>query len=111
MAQPSSEGVAGGLGLGLVTPAHEADIDEKYKSARKLILTLQHQLEQLETGADTSVFMQGKIATNLNTLARINDTLQSMKKALPNTKREIWNMFGFSSFFFFFFFLFVSNPQ
>jgi hypothetical protein len=53
---------------------------------------LQSQLTDLETGADTSVFLQGRIATNINALSRLANTLQNLQSQLPSSK-EIWRMY------------------
>lgn len=71
----------------------EDDIETKYKSATKMLHTLHHLLEELESGQDTSVMMQGRIATNINSLSRLTQAMQTLKNQLPATKRELWLMY------------------
>lgn len=71
----------------------EDDIEGKYKSATKILHALQDLLEQLETGVDRSVMMQGRIATNLNGLSRLTQSMQQLKNQLPSSKRELWLMY------------------
>lgn len=71
----------------------EEGLNGLYKQSKRLILTLQHQIEQLETGEDTSVFIQGRISSNINSLSRLTQNLQSMKRNLPDYKKEIWDMY------------------
>lgn len=71
----------------------EDDIEGKYKSATKILHALHDLLEQLETGQDRSVMMQGRIATNLNSLSRLTQSMQQLKNQLPATKRELWLMY------------------
>lgn len=70
----------------------EDDIESKYKSATKILHALHDLLEQLETGQDRSVMMQGRIATNLNSLSRLTQSMQQLKNQLPASKRELWLM-------------------
>lgn len=70
----------------------EENISAGYKQSRKLVLTLQHQLEQLESGEDTTVFLQGRIATNVNTLSRLTQNLMVLINQLSHPKREIWDI-------------------
>lgn len=71
----------------------EEDIESKYKQATKLLHALHDLLEQLETGQDRSVMMQGRIATNLNSLSRLTQGMQALKNQLPGSKRELWLMY------------------
>jgi hypothetical protein len=75
----------------MTTPEEEIEI--KFKECKKLLLTLQSQLTDLETGADTSVFLQGRIATNINALSRLTNALQNLQSQLPSSK-EIWRMYN-----------------
>eukprot|EP01114_Cavostelium_apophysatum_P024352 TRINITY_DN9500_c0_g1_i1.p1 TRINITY_DN9500_c0_g1~~TRINITY_DN9500_c0_g1_i1.p1 ORF type:complete len:241 (-),score=43.77 TRINITY_DN9500_c0_g1_i1:136-795(-) len=70
----------------------ESTIDERYKVAYKLLLEIRDQLEHLETGQDASVFMQGKISTNINHLSRQNEQLEALIPQQPPSKREIWRI-------------------
>lgn len=70
----------------------EDDIESKYKAATKILHALHDLLEQLETGQDRSVMMQGRIATNLNSLSRLTQSMQQLKSQLPASKRELWLM-------------------
>jgi Golgi SNAP receptor complex protein 2 len=69
----------------------EDEIEIKYKECKKLVLILQSQLTDLETGADTSVFLQGRIATNINALSRLTNALQNLQSQLPSS-RELWRI-------------------
>lgn len=71
----------------------DVEIETKYKESKKLLLTLRSQLEELETGKDTSIFLQGRIATNINALSRLTQSLQTLQTQLIATNpREIWRM-------------------
>ena len=70
----------------------EDDIESNHKSATKILHSLHHLLEMLESGQDTSVMMQGRIATNINSLSRITQSMQSLRNQLPASKRELWLM-------------------
>ena len=45
-------------------------LDAHHANARKLVLTVNEQLQALESGQDTSVGLQSLISQNLNALAR-----------------------------------------
>lgn len=72
--------------------AEVSEAETQYKNARRVLLTLHSQLEVLESGADQSVFMQGKIATNINALSRVVAQLPTYAKAMPVDKRELWTV-------------------
>jgi len=55
--------------------------------------TLSHQLEDLESSKDTSVLLQGRIATNINALARHIEQLNNLKRQVHPSKRDLWNLF------------------
>jgi len=52
------------------TPAMSSDLDAHYAVARRVAFQVEEQLQELETGRDTSAALQGNISTNLNQLAR-----------------------------------------
>jgi len=72
--------------------AEEPTIDEKYKSATKLLLETRDEVEQLETGQNTSVFIEGRISVNLNNLSRLIDQLQTIIVQQPINKRDLWKI-------------------
>jgi hypothetical protein len=74
------------------SPRDAESLDEKYKNAHKLLLQVKDQLELLETGQDTSVFLQGKISTNLHNLSLINEQLEKLIAEQTATRRELWRM-------------------
>ena len=45
--------------VGSITSYHIMSVDDKWKEGNKLLLLVRGDLEQLETGKDTSVFLQG----------------------------------------------------
>jgi len=47
-----------------------SDLDAHYAVARRVAFQVEEQLQELETGRDTSAALQGNISTNLNQLAR-----------------------------------------
>eukprot|EP00026_Physarum_polycephalum_P013867 Phypoly_transcript_14320.p1 GENE.Phypoly_transcript_14320~~Phypoly_transcript_14320.p1 ORF type:complete len:217 (+),score=27.35 Phypoly_transcript_14320:2-652(+) len=67
-------------------------IDEKYKESNKLLMLVRGDLELLETGKDTSVFLQGRLTTNLNQLSRVTNDLSSLVGQQPGLKRELWRI-------------------
>jgi len=70
----------------------EETIDEKYKITYKLSLEIRDQLEHLETGPDASVFLQGKISTNINNLSRQTEQLEAMVSQQSASRRELWRI-------------------
>ncbi|PRP87103.1 hypothetical protein PROFUN_04839 [Planoprotostelium fungivorum] len=72
--------------------ANVATIEARYKEATRLALEVQDQLEQLETGADTSFTVEGKISTTLNSLSRVVELLESQVDAQPPSKMELWRI-------------------
>jgi len=67
-------------------------IDEKWKEANKLLLIVRDDLEQLETGKDTSVFLQGRLATNINNLSRLSEGLNGLVGQQSGPKKDIWRI-------------------
>eukprot|EP01112_Ceratiomyxa_fruticulosa_P002140 TRINITY_DN1226_c0_g1_i1.p1 TRINITY_DN1226_c0_g1~~TRINITY_DN1226_c0_g1_i1.p1 ORF type:complete len:214 (+),score=29.23 TRINITY_DN1226_c0_g1_i1:346-987(+) len=67
-----------------------ATIEEKYKGAGKLLLGIRSDLEMLETGKDTSILLQSRLATNISSLERITDSLDSMVGTQDSARRDIW---------------------
>jgi len=67
-------------------------IEEKYKSATKLLLEIRDELESLETSFDTSVFMEGRLSINLNNLSRLSEQLEGAIGQLPASKRDLWKI-------------------
>ena len=58
--------------------------------ARKIVLTVDELLEQLETGRDTSVALQAKISQHLNALAREVKSLEDLLPERPANERSLW---------------------
>jgi len=56
------------------------------------MLLIHGDLEALETGKDSSVFLQGRLATNINNVSRICDTLDNEVAQQSGPKREIWRI-------------------
>jgi len=67
-------------------------VDDKWKEGNKLLLLVRGDLEQLETGKDTSVFLQGRLTSNINNLSRIADLLTSLAGQQTGPKRDIWRI-------------------
>lgn len=70
-------------------------IDSEYKAAHQILLALRSDLEQLETGQDASVFVEGRVATNIAALAKHNEALETLFSQLPphGTKRDYWRVY------------------
>ena len=60
-----------------------------HASARKIVLTVDRLLDELESGRDSSVSMQATISQHLNTLAR---ELEALERLLPEqtSERSLW---------------------
>lgn len=67
------------------------DIETLYKEAKKIILTLQSQIDYLDK--DKSVVLQSKISYNTNALSNTVSKLQTMIIHLPANKKDIWSMY------------------
>jgi len=61
-----------------------------YKEAKKIIITLQSQIDCLEK--DKSVVLQSKISYNTNALSNTVNKLQAILNHLPTSKRDIWSI-------------------
>jgi len=70
----------------------EAAIDEKYRNGTKLLLQIKAQLELLETGEDTSEALQNDLASDLNHMARITSSLETLAIQQSQSKRELWKI-------------------
>mmetsp|Transcript_9035 Transcript_9035/g.12420 ORF Transcript_9035/g.12420 Transcript_9035/m.12420 type:complete len:215 (-) Transcript_9035:30-674(-) len=70
----------------------EDAIETKHKEAYKLLLEIRDELEQIETGQDTSVFIEGRISANLNNLARLTEHLEGLVLKQSPAKRELWRI-------------------
>lgn len=55
-----------------------SELDSHYAVARRVAFQVEEQLQELETGRDTSLTFQGNISTNLNQLARELETLEAL---------------------------------
>lgn len=55
-----------------------SELDAHYSVARRVAFQVEEQLQELETGRDTSLTFQGNISTNLNQLARELETLEAL---------------------------------
>ena len=60
-------------------------LDAHHANARKLVLTVNEQLQALESGQDTSVGLQSLISQNLNALAREVQELEGLLAAVAQT--------------------------
>lgn len=69
------------------------DIHTRYKSATRLLLEIRDQLEQLETGENTSDIFESRIAANINDLSRITAQLEGLVGQQTAAQRDIWKMF------------------
>jgi septal ring factor EnvC (AmiA/AmiB activator) len=60
-----------------------------HASARKIVLTVDRLLDELESGRDVSMAMQSQISQHLNTLAR---ELEALERLLPEqtADRSLW---------------------
>jgi len=65
-------------------------VESTYKDAKRSILLLRSQLAQLATGQDTSIFLQGTLATGVKTLSELSSKLQEDVKTVPGSKRDLW---------------------
>jgi hypothetical protein len=79
-------------------PIYAQTLEDKYKGAYKLLLETRDQLEQLETGQDSSDIIQGRISGNVNTLARLASQLEMQIGQQNATTRELWRMYLISTF-------------
>ena len=74
--------------VGSITSYHIMSVDDKWKEGNKLLLLVRGDLEQLETGKDTSVFLQGiqLLPLLLSTLSSIllNHIITCSLKILPS---------------------------
>lgn len=75
------------------------DIETLHKEAKKIIITLQSQIDYLDK--DKSVVLQSKISYNTNALSNTVNKLQSMLIHLPSSKKDIWSMYVFVLIYFF----------
>ena len=65
-------------------------LESHHASARKLLLTVQQQLDLLESGRDTSIELQAGISQSLNTLSREVQTIEELLPQASADKRSIW---------------------
>ena len=65
-------------------------LDAHHANARKLVLTVNEQLQALESGQDTSVGLQSLISQNLNALAREVQELEGLLAAVAPGSRGLW---------------------
>jgi Golgi SNAP receptor complex protein 2 len=78
------------------TPAHapaapsSATLPAHHAQARKVAFMIDQQLQQLESGHDTSLAMQSQISQNLNALAREIQQLEELVQLEPSSQRPIW---------------------
>jgi len=65
-------------------------LEAHHAAARKIVLAVHRDLEQLETGRDVSLELQSQISQHLNALAR---ELHELERLLPNegaSRRSVW---------------------
>ena len=65
-------------------------LDAHHANSRKLVLTVNEQLQALESGQDTSVGLQSLISQNLNALAREVQELEGLLAAVAPGSRGLW---------------------
>mmetsp|Transcript_20828 Transcript_20828/g.53160 ORF Transcript_20828/g.53160 Transcript_20828/m.53160 type:complete len:224 (+) Transcript_20828:84-755(+) len=70
----------------MTTREHE----QRHASARKIVLSVNQLLEQLESGRDTSVDLQSQISQHLNALAREVQALDGLLSTIPSAQRSLW---------------------
>ncbi|KYQ96761.1 v-SNARE family protein [Tieghemostelium lacteum] len=80
----SSSGGSGGT-------TTSSGLEDLYKQSNKLVFTIRSDIELMETGKDT-VFIQTRLLSNINELARMTDVLDGMVSNEPINKREIWRI-------------------
>lgn len=61
-----------------------------HASARKIVLTVDQLLEQLEGGHDTSVGLQSQVSQHLNALAREVQALEELLPSEAAAQRSLW---------------------
>ena len=61
-----------------------------HAAARKIVMAVDHQLEQLETGRDTSLNLQSEISQSLNALAREVQALEQQVHSVGASERSVW---------------------
>ena len=72
-----------------------SDLDAHYTIARRVAFQVEEQLQELETGRDTSMQFQGNISTNLNQLARELGTLEALlANENDGARRGAWRKCG-----------------
>eukprot|EP01117_Protostelium_nocturnum_P020059 TRINITY_DN8866_c0_g1_i1.p1 TRINITY_DN8866_c0_g1~~TRINITY_DN8866_c0_g1_i1.p1 ORF type:complete len:217 (-),score=74.99 TRINITY_DN8866_c0_g1_i1:191-841(-) len=67
-------------------------LDARYKEANRLLLESRDQLEQIETGMETTIQVESKISTNLNSLSRLSELLETQIDSQPPAKKELWRI-------------------
>ena len=70
----------------MATREHE----QRHASARKIVLSVNQLLEQLESGRDTSLDLQSQISQHLNALAREVQALEALLPSIPAAQRSLW---------------------
>lgn len=64
--------------------------EQRHASARKIVLSVNSLLEQLESGRDTSLDLQSQISQHLNALAREVQALEACLPTIPVAQRSLW---------------------
>ncbi len=64
--------------------------EQRHASARKIVLSVNQLLEQLESGRDTSLEVQSQISQHLNALAREVQALEALLSTIPAAQRSLW---------------------
>ena len=65
-------------------------LEQHHASARKILLTVQQQLDLLDSGHDTSIDLQSSISQHLNTLSRDVATIEELLPQASHEKKSIW---------------------
>ena len=66
-----------------------ATLAAHHASARKIVLAVDQQLEQLETGRDTSLQLQSEISQHLNLLATVSRDHTAVDSGFARTSERI----------------------
>ena len=67
-----------------------AALSAHHTSARKIVLSVDQNLETLETGRDTSLGLQTEISQQLNMLAREVHALEELMPSVATSERMVW---------------------
>uniref|UniRef100_A0A6B2LHW1 t-SNARE coiled-coil homology domain-containing protein n=1 Tax=Arcella intermedia TaxID=1963864 RepID=A0A6B2LHW1_9EUKA len=66
-------------------------IEGDYKDAKRLLVSVRSKLTKLASGKDTSIFLQGDLATSVKALNEITERLQNDLAFVPPSKADVWS--------------------